>query len=131
MDKKISDLQENLPIDGTENIVNQKGTDNFKNTYTQLKDWILTFVSGGVQSVVAGSNVEVNNIDPENPIISAFPTTTAGVLSRTYFTGDTETLAAGTFYKSNREGKGTVSTVTQTVTVNDNEKDFLRDYYLL
>jgi hypothetical protein len=45
MNKKISDLQENLPIDGTENIANQKGTDNFKNTYTQLKDWVLTFVT--------------------------------------------------------------------------------------
>ncbi len=166
MDKKISELQESLPIDGTESIVNQKGTDNFKNTYTQLKDWILTFVnnavtsvnsetgdvvldgtdielieSGGVSvtqaisdietqidgkvsSVQAGSNVEVNNADPINPIVSAFPTTTAGLLDRTYFTGDTETLTAGTFYKSNRDSKGTVATVTQTVTVNDNQKAY-------
>lgn len=77
-----------------------------------------------VQSVTAGSNVEVNNSNPTTPIVSAFPTTTAGLLSRTYFTGDTETLAAGTFYKSNRDGKGTVATVTQTVSVNDNEKAY-------
>ena len=55
---------------------------------------------------------------------SAFPTTTAGVLSRTYFTGDEVTLSGGTFYKSNRNGKGTVSTVSQTVNVNDNQKEF-------
>jgi hypothetical protein len=85
-----------------------------------------TQTSGGgiVQSVVAGSNIEVNNTDPANPVVSAFPTTTAGVLSRTYFTGDTETLTAGTFYKSNRDGKGSVATVTQTVSVNDNQKAF-------
>ena len=77
-----------------------------------------------VDSVSAGSNTEVNNSDPLNPIVSAFPTTTAGILSRTYFTGDTETLAAGTFYKSNRDGKGTVATVTQNVSVNDNEKAY-------
>lgn len=77
-----------------------------------------------VDSVTAGSNTEVNNSDPLNPIVSAFPTTTAGILSRTYFTGDQETLGAGTFYKSNRDGKGTVSTVTQTVNVNDNQKAF-------
>jgi len=77
-----------------------------------------------VTSVTAGSNVEVNNSNPQTPIVSAFPTTTAGLLSRTYFTGDEETLAAGTFYKSNRDGKGTVATVAQVVTVNDNEKAF-------
>jgi hypothetical protein len=77
-----------------------------------------------VKSVTAGSNVEVNNSNPQTPIVSAFPTTTAGLLSRTYFTGDTETLAAGTFYKSNRDGKGTVATATQTVNVNDNQKAF-------
>jgi hypothetical protein len=192
-DKKISELQENLPIDGSENLVVEKGGNNFKNTFTQLKDWILTFVTttliqtkrpiktvnnesleglgniqidggvtsvngkqgdvvldgteielidgGGVSvtqaisdldtdiqakvsSVSAGANVEVNNSDPNNPIVSAFPTTTAGILSRTYFTGDTETLSAGTFYKSNRDGKGTVATVTQTVSVDDNEKSY-------
>jgi hypothetical protein len=78
----------------------------------------------GVETVNAGANVEVNNADPQNPIVSAFPTTTAGLLSRTYFTGDTETLGAGTFYKSNRDGKGTVATATQVVSVDDNQKAF-------
>ena len=77
-----------------------------------------------VQTIVPGSNVAVNNSDPQNPVVSAFPTTTAGLLSRTYFTADTETLSAGTFFKSNRDGKGTATTATQTVTVNDNEKEF-------
>jgi len=77
-----------------------------------------------VTSVTAGANVEVNNSNPQTPIVSAFPTTTAGILDRTYFTADEETIGAGTFYKSNRDGKGTVATVTQTVSVNDNEKEF-------
>jgi len=79
---------------------------------------------GVVQTIVGGSNVAVNNSDPQNPVVSAFPTTTAGLLSRTYFTADTETLSAGTFFKSNRDGKGVAETATQTVTVNDNEKEF-------
>ena len=77
-----------------------------------------------IDSVVAGANVEVNNVDTKNPIVSAFPTTTAGLLSRTYFTGDTVVTSEGTFYKSNRDDKGTVATATQTVNVNDNQKAF-------
>ena len=78
----------------------------------------------GVESVVAGANVEVNNVDPKNPIVSAFPTTTAGILSRTYFTGETVTTSEGTFYKSDRDGKGNVATATQTINIDDNEKGF-------
>jgi len=83
-----------------------------------------TEIDNKVSSVVAGANVEVNNIDPKNPIISAFPTTTAGLLDRTYFTGDEITTSEGTFYKSNRDNKGTVASVEETVTVNDGEKLF-------
>jgi hypothetical protein len=107
-------------LDGTEiELINGGGV-----SITQAVVDLETDIDTKVQSVTAGSNVEVNNADPQNPIVSAFPTTTAGLLSRTYFTGDTETLAAGTFYKSNRDGKGTVATATQTITVNDNEKDY-------
>ena len=77
-----------------------------------------------VQTVVAGANVEVNNIDPKNPIISAFPQTTAGILDRTYFTGDEITTSEGTFYLSNRDNKGTVSSVAELAIVNDGQKAF-------
>lgn len=121
--KPISGLPQDSTLSGNENIVTEENGTNFKVLLSTVRDWIvnnLTFVD----SVNAGSNVEVNNSDPKNPIVSAFPTTTAGILSRTYFTGDTETLAAGTFYKSNRNGKGTISTATQNVTVNDNQKAY-------
>jgi len=77
-----------------------------------------------VDSVIAGANVEVNNIDPKNPIVSAFPTTTAGLLDRTYFTGDEITTSEGTFYKSNRDNKGTVASVAELAIVNDGQKEF-------
>lgn len=116
-------------VNGKTGVVVLDGTDielivNGGVSITQSISDLDTDIQTRVQSVTAGSNVEVNNSDPINPIVSAFPVTTAGLLDRTYFTGDTETLAAGTFYKSNRDGKGTVATVTQTVTVNDNQKDF-------
>lgn len=44
-DKKISELQENPLIDGSENVVIEKGGSNFKESFTNLKDWILTFVT--------------------------------------------------------------------------------------
>jgi len=108
-------------LDGTD-IPLLTGTTN--PTVTEAIADIENDIDGKVSSVVAGANVEVNNADTLNPIVSAFPTTTAGILDRTYFTGDTETIGAGTFYKSNRDGKGTVATATQTVTVNDNQKDY-------
>jgi len=91
---------------------------------TQAISDLSTETDNKVSSVVAGANVEVNNIDPKNPIVSAFPTTTAGLLDRTYFTGDEITTSEGTFYKSNRDNKGTVASVEETVTVNDGEKEF-------
>jgi len=91
---------------------------------TQAISDLSTETDNKVSSVVAGSNVEVNNVDPQNPIVSAFPTTTAGLLDRTYFTGDEITTSEGTFYKSNRDNKGIVASVEETVTVNDGQKEF-------
>ena len=93
-DKKISELTENPSIDGSEEIAEERGGSNYKNTFTDLKDWILTFVtttfiqgvrplktvnsetidgtgnieiSGGVESV---TGVNVDDTDPTNPIIN-------------------------------------------------------------
>ena len=98
-DKKISELTENPSIDGSEEIAEERGGSNYKNTFTDLKDWILTFVtttfvqgvrplktvnsesldgtgnieiSGGVESVTGDG---VDNTDSANPVIS-YPTPT-------------------------------------------------------
>ena len=95
-------------------------------TQTEVNEEISTGLDGlgKVDSVVAGSNVTVNSVDPKNPIVSAFSTTTAGVLDRTYYTGDEIVLNSGTFYLSNRDDKGTVESVAELVLVNDGEKKF-------
>ena len=95
-------------------------------TQTEVNEEISTGLDGlgKVDSVVAGSNVTVNSVDPKNPIVSAFSTTTAGVLDRTYYTGDEIVLNSGTFYLSNLDDKGTVESVAELVLVNDGEKKF-------
>ena len=108
-------------LDGTD-IPLLNGTTN--PTVTGAIADLSTEIDNKVSSVVAGSNVEVNNIDPKNPIVSAFPTTTAGLLDRTYFTGDEITTSEGTFYKSNRDNKGTVASVAELAIVNDGQKRF-------
>lgn len=95
---------------------------NFTNRSLVDKEYVDN--NAGISSIVAGANITVNNTDPQNPVVSSFPITSAGILSRTYFTGETETLSSGTYYKSNRDGKGTVASVSQAVTVNDNQKAF-------
>ena len=93
-DKKISELTENPSINGSEEIAEERGGSNYKNTFTSVKDWILTFItnafiqgvrpiktvnseslegvgdiviSGGVETV---TGVNVNNTDPSNPVIN-------------------------------------------------------------
>ena len=93
-DKKISELTQNPSIDGSEEIAEERGGSNYKNTFTDLKDWILTFVTttfiqgvrplktvnseslegvgnieivGGVETV---TGVNVDDTDPTNPIIN-------------------------------------------------------------
>ena len=80
-----------------------------------------------VDSVQAGSNIQVDDSDPLNPIVSTVPTTSAGLLSRTYLTGDEETITAGTFYKSNRDNEGTAQSVVPTVVVNNSTVFFSQD----
>lgn len=77
-----------------------------------------------IDSAVAGANVSIDDTDPLNPIISTAGTTTAGVISRVYFTGDEETTTQGTFYTLNPDGRGTVASVQQIVVNGDNEKSY-------
>jgi len=68
-DKKISGLDLNPSIDGTEEVPTERGGSNYKNTYTALKTWILSGVSGFVESVTGDG---VDNTDPLNPVLT-FP----------------------------------------------------------
>lgn len=72
-DKKISELTQNPNIDGSEEIAEERGGSNYKNTFTALKDWILTFVTTtfiqGVrplktvnnESLDGSGNIEISN----------------------------------------------------------------------
>lgn len=72
-DKKISELTQNPSIDGSEEIAEERGGSNYKNTFTALKDWILTFVNTtfiqGVrplktvnnESLDGSGNIEISN----------------------------------------------------------------------
>ena len=59
-----------------------------RNALNEIIEFDNVDASTKLDSVVAGSNVSVNNTDPLNPIVNAFSQTTAGILDRTYFTGD-------------------------------------------
>ena len=62
-DKKISELTPNTSITGIEEVPTERGGSNYKNTYTDLKTWILTGLGIGVNSVtgqgVGGTPTEV------------------------------------------------------------------------
>lgn len=81
-------------------------------------------------SVVPGTNITVDNTDPLNPIISAIPSTTAGILTRLYATGDTVTLSSGTYYLALAGDEGTVASASQTVNVDDNTKAFFAQDFI-
>jgi len=72
-DKKISDLQGNPSIDGSEKVVIEKGGVNYSNTFDEVKNYV-------VDNIPEGDNVEsvtgqgVDNTDPQNPVVS-FPNT--------------------------------------------------------
>jgi len=54
-DKKISELSINDNIDGTEEIVEAKNGENFKNTLNQVKDWISEDISINIDGGSANS----------------------------------------------------------------------------
>ncbi len=103
---------------GLGNVDNTSDADKPISTATQ------TALDTKIEGVTAGTGIHINGGDPLNPTISATPQTSAGILSRVYFTGDTEVTSEGTFYKTSDVGKGSVASVVQSVTVNDNQSDF-------
>jgi len=70
--KKISDLTSNPAINGSEEIAEERGGSNYKNTLEDIKTWVLEGVeTDGVQTVTGEG---VNDTDPKNPVLS-FPDT--------------------------------------------------------
>ena len=86
-----------------------------------------TELDNKVSSVTSGTNVVINNTDPQNPVISVIPTTSAGILSRVHFTGDEVTTGIGTFYKTNTEDKG-IADSQQVSLDKDETKWYLQDF---
>lgn len=69
-DQKISELTPNTSITGSEEVPTERGGSNYKNTYTDLKTWILTGLGIGVNSV-SGNGVGGTPTD----VIMTFPNT--------------------------------------------------------
>lgn len=67
-----------------------------------------------VSSIAAGSNISINSLDPQNPIISSTPATSAGIFDRVYFTGQVASVVGpgGSNYDTIRNGKGSVASVS-------------------
>ena len=79
-DKKISQLNQNPNINGSEEIAEERGGSNYKNTLQDLKDWVLEGIApNGVESVTGQG---VDNSDPQNPVLS-FPDTDSEVTETT------------------------------------------------
>ena len=56
-DKKISDLTQNPTINGSEEIAEERGGSNYKNTLQDVKTWVLEdVVSGGIVDSVNGKS---------------------------------------------------------------------------
>jgi hypothetical protein len=64
----------------------------------------------------------VNGVSPVSGNVNTPPTTTAGVLSRIYFTGDESVLVTGTYYDTNTT-KG-IASINEVVLNDDNEKEY-------
>ena len=75
-----------------------------------------------IGSISAGTNIIIDNTDSINPIISAIPSTSAGLLTRLYATGDVVNLNSINYYLALQDDEGTVTSVTQTISVDDNQK---------
>jgi hypothetical protein len=84
-----------------------------------------------VQEVIAGTGIVINNDTVGYPIISALPTSSAGLLSRLYATGDTEVIGTDTYYKALPGDAGTASSVELQVVVNDGETDYFAEMFAM
>lgn len=81
-------------------------------------------VAGVLKDLTAGLYIVIDKTDPTNYVISAIPSTSAGILGNTYFTADEEITGAGTFYKALKGDKGILAEASQTIAVDDNQKLF-------
>lgn len=133
-DKKISELTENPSINGSEEIAEERGGSNYKNTFTSVKDWILTFVTNafiqglrpiktvnsesleGVGDIVINGGVEnvtgqgVDNSDPKNPVLSFPDTSQVTETTDKKFVTDAEKVIIG-----NTSGTNTGDETTSTI----------------
>ncbi len=72
---------------------------------------------------ITGNTLGANLIGIDNRL-GEIVQTTAGVSNRIWFTADTTTITAGTFYISNPSGKGTAVEAIQSVSNDDNQKQY-------
>ncbi len=83
-------------------------------THAPSGDAVFDALALKVSNIVAGTNISVNSFDPQNPIISAIPATSAGIFDRVYFTGQVATIATPVApnYDTIRNGKGSVASIS-------------------
>ena len=73
-DKKISELNQNPNISGTEEMPTERGGANYKNTFNSFKTWILTGLGIGVETVT-GDGVGGTSTD----VVMSFPRHIRGI----------------------------------------------------
>lgn len=83
-----------------------------------------------VETVVGGTGIIVDDTDPLNPVVSSIPSTSTGVLSRSYATADNIILSSGTYYSVLDGDKGTTSNASQSVLVGDDQKLFFAQDFI-
>jgi hypothetical protein len=72
--------------------------------------------------IIAGSHIVIDKTDPTRPVINANLSTTAGILTRVYFTGEEHVVNGQPYYKTLPGDKGSIAKVTQVINVDDNQK---------
>lgn len=104
-------------------------------------DYITTTGADGTQGRILPENISMNVIPPTIHYIPTAPNlqghfkgideafgnitqTTAGVITRVWWTADQTTITAGTFYLTNPLGKGTAASAIQNVVNGDNVKTY-------
>jgi len=103
----ITDLQDEL--DAKEDILSKPIEDGaiLSSMIDGTRSW---------KSIVGGTNVTVDNTDTANITISSTGGTTAGIITRGYYTGDTTDLNGTTYYQLKTD-KGTVDDVVEQISI--------------
>jgi len=99
-------------------------------TAIATKGYVDTVGNDKVSSVVGGTNIIIDNTNPNYPVISSTGGTTAGLIDRSYYTGDVLTTPAGTFRLMKRNDKGTVDTFISTVTCTNGATEWYVDDFI-